>query len=334
LNELEFRTTATFFLRDLFQQCSQSKIEIEPHWDIDHLCFRVETEDEYRKFQANFLEFSELLIESPVQGRLISTFELLNPIVFNDRVISLVELPAPKLGKKVKTGFEHIEVVCALSFEELRRKYSHLKIDDKGLNKSFNREFEIELDRASVKFHHSSLASVIRLEQNSKVFQTLMKSELLQSFKDCDPLIAGTFPLGLETESSDIDLLLNSCDLLDIEHRLKSSYQQRSNFRLDKYKVKENPTLICHFDFEGVPFEIFVQSIPTVRQDAQRHFVIEDRILKLGGALFKERVREQRRLGLKTEAAFVKALGFNDPDPFQFLLNFCDSTDKELAKLF
>lgn len=333
LTESEFQNAAEIFLKNLFSQLLDKNIALDSHWDIDHLCYRVETENDYQKMKMDFSRFSDLLIESPVQGRLISTFQLKRQVVFNQRVIALVELPAPKTGKQVKTGFEHIEVVCSLSFEELRKRYANISTDDRGLLKEFNREFEINLDQASVKFHHMSLASVIRFEQNMRAFQALKKSELLRIFRDCDPLVAGTFPLGLEVSDSDIDLLLFSNDLSDLEERLKNSCSQFKNFSLQSLFIKKIPSLICRFEYEDLPFEVFAQPIPTAKQDAQRHLVVEERLLKLGGAALRARVQEQRRLGFKTEAAFINALGLVVSDPFERLLEMSSFSDLELNQI-
>lgn len=167
---------ATEFLSLLLNDLDRYQIYLEPHWDIDHLCYRVPTEERYQELKNVFSAFAELLIESPVNGRLISTYKLDVPIVFHDWMIDLIELPAPKPGKSAPEGFEHIEVVCDTPFSELQQKYKHLNLDVGGLGKLLNQELEIVLGERNIKFHHLSLQSVIWFEARGNVWPAEMES--------------------------------------------------------------------------------------------------------------------------------------------------------------
>ena len=161
----EFHQQAQFFLELLFDDLKNKSVEIPAHWMIDHLCYRVESQERYQELKSQFSEYSELLIESPVGGRLISTFKLKEPVLFRGWSIPLVELPAPKVFKKVQEGFEHIEVVSDLPFSEIEAKYPGMEWDRSGLKKGFNQELEMVLGQRNVKFHHQSLEKVIELEK-------------------------------------------------------------------------------------------------------------------------------------------------------------------------
>lgn len=121
----DFYSHALIFLESLFQQLHEKSVELQSHWNLDHLCFRVNSVERYRHFFKAFHEWSDLLIESEVNGRPISTFKLHDPLNFRSRLIDLVELPAPKAGKVTQEGFEHIEVVCDVSFQEIKHRFSH-----------------------------------------------------------------------------------------------------------------------------------------------------------------------------------------------------------------
>lgn len=165
LTEAALHSEALEFLDLLFEDLKLNGIEILPGWVIDHLCYRTATESDYQSLKYEFLKFSDLLIESPVNGRLISTYQLHKAIQFQGWSIHVVELPSPKKGKVTARGFEHIEVVCDVPFSELTQKYSHLKLDLGGLSKSINQELEIYLGRRNIKFHHMTLFDVIQLEK-------------------------------------------------------------------------------------------------------------------------------------------------------------------------
>lgn len=159
---------AQSFLETVFSRLELEKIEIKKHWNIDHLCFRVCTSEDYLKTSSEFLQFSKLLIESEVNGRLISTFRLNQPIFFKDWVIDVIEVPAPKFGKITKHGFEHFEVVVDLEFEDIIKMYPNVHFDISGLSKELNQELEINFGEYAFKFHHMSLESVIELEKSCK----------------------------------------------------------------------------------------------------------------------------------------------------------------------
>lgn len=320
MKEIDFHDQAQIFLADLFKDMAYADVKLESHWDIDHLCYRSDSTDHYKRLKNEFISFASLLIESEVNGRLISTYKLNKAVKFHSWRIDLVELPAPKLGKVTKAGFEHIEIVCDVPFVELIEKYSHLQLDQKGMSKDYNQELEICLGERNLKFHHSSLASVINLEMNTAVYSAIAKSKILHHFKEYNPLIAGTFPLAINVEGSDVDVLLEVLDFEVLSESLKAHYGHCAGFEITFAEVDSLQTLICHFTFDQVPFEVFAQYKSPVRQTAYRHFLIEERLLKLHGELFREQVLKTRMNGLKTEPAFAEVLKLKG-DPYQALLD-------------
>lgn len=162
--EQTIHSQALQFLEKIYSKIQTNHIELLPHWIIDHLCYRVETIEEYQDYKNLFLQIAKCLVESEVNGRMIATFKLNRPIRFKSYVIDVIEVPAPKKGKLVNTGFEHIEVVCDISFEEIMKQYPSLIFDTSGMTKTYNKELEVNLDGHSLKFHHQSLEDVIREE--------------------------------------------------------------------------------------------------------------------------------------------------------------------------
>jgi predicted metalloenzyme YecM len=316
------------FLQRLFAEIDSSEIDLST-WDIDHICYRTETLPRYHELKTELQTIGTLLTETEVNGRPISTFELARPIEWQHRSIALVELPAPKLSKPTAEGFEHIEVVAPIPLEDLQNQYSNHKLDSRGLSKAFNRELEIELQSGAIKFHNLSLASVVEVEKNQKVFGATVRSGILTLLRPYGPLIAGTFPLGVTTPKSDVDILCATLDPVGLKLLLEKTYSSQEDFQAH-YKLRAGkPVLVVSFKFDGVPFEIFAQEIPSVQQTAYRHFLIEERLLKLGRTTFKEAVMNRRKDGLKTEAAFASALQLNG-DPYISLLALENSSESEL----
>lgn len=333
MNTNLFTQQALSFLNKLAAEIRQTQLVLEPHWNIDHLCFRVSTEAEYQTLKLEFLHFSKLLIESPVNGRLISTYKLHEPIQFLDWQIDVVELPAPKPNSPNLTGFEHIEVVIDVPFAQLIKCNPQIHFDGSAIAKDFNQELKAKLASGTIKFHHLSLESVVRLENNKPVYTALQGLGILRDFHDHDPLIAGTFPLDISTPNSDIDILMCSSNLKATEERLIEKYSPLFGFRVEQTLVDSEPTLLAKFVYDNVPFEIFVQSTSSVRQRGYLHFLVEERLLKLGGHGFLTRLRKLREKGLKTEPAFAQALGLPG-DPFLALLDLQTQSEPALKGVY
>ena len=324
----QFQAEANAFLDRLFQILKENKVDLG-HDEIDHLCYRTNSLDHYQSICQQMTNFSQLLIESPVKGRMISTFKLSTPIEYHGRSIDLVEVPAPKPGKTTVEGFEHIEVVTSQSFSDLKNKYSYLKMDLGGLEKDFNQELEIEFQNCAVKFHHYSLEQVIELEKNQQIANVLGKSQVLKKLKPYSPLVSGTFPLGLGVENSDVDILISSENFQGSEDVLKSEFSKFENFQIQKTSVLGQETWIAGFQVDQVPFEIFWQKIPSHQQSAHRHLIVEARLLKMFGKDLKKKVLNLKKSGLKTEPAFAEALGI-EGDPYEELLKLHAYSEAEL----
>lgn len=330
---VEFQNQAVKFLVQLFDDLEKNSVKLDPNWDVDHLCYRVDSVALYEACKKDFSQFADLLIESDVNGRPIATYKLVHPLQFRNWQIQLVELPAPKKSKPVATGFEHIEVVCDAGFDVLSERFKHLKLDLGGLQKDFNKEFEISLGARNIKFHHLSLESVISLEKNRKVYDALKKSDVLRVFKKYEPLVSGTFPLDIHTPESDIDILMSAVDLMELKGALIEQYGKLNGFDIQKFLFDGAETLTAQFKVDGVPFEIFAQTQKTTAQAAFLHFLIEERLLKLGGKKLKEEIQVLRAKGFKTEPAFAEALKLNG-DCYKELLMLQKKSNQELQMQF
>lgn len=131
----------------------------------DHLCYRVETDERYQEMKTLLGSMATSIGEVPVSGRLISTFELQEPIETGGWVIPWIELPAPKEGSEYKEGLEHAEFVVVKSLDDFRDRHSDLPFNDEGISKIINPELGLKIPGLSVKFHEISLGAVVRLER-------------------------------------------------------------------------------------------------------------------------------------------------------------------------
>jgi len=151
------------FLDILFDKLYNFGIDTD-QYELDHVCYRVTTLDEYIIMKSKFKNISKLLIESPIQGRLISIWKLFEPIKYKDREIYLIELPMVKINSLYTSGWEHCEFVID-NFNDFQDKYSNIQFDTTGLYKTINSDLRLELgNRMNCKFHLQSLESVINLK--------------------------------------------------------------------------------------------------------------------------------------------------------------------------
>ncbi|MEK6554105.1 MAG: DUF4269 domain-containing protein, partial [Bdellovibrionota bacterium] len=163
------------------------------------------------------------------------------------------------------------------------------------------------------------------------VWSALKNSQVLKIFAEFDPLVAGTFPLGIHTKRSDLDIIVLGRDLNVIRDLIKAQ-KSWGAVELKRHRTNDLESLTANFTFEGVPFEIFSQSKDTVKQQAYKHFLIEERLLKYKGPKLAERIRDLRQQGLKTEPAFAVALGLDD-DPYKALLLLENLKPQDLARI-
>ncbi|MEM6697857.1 MAG: VOC family protein [Bacteroidota bacterium] len=156
------------FLNDLFQKIELQNIDIE-HFELDHICYRVETNERYEAMKKELSEIGELLVESEIGGRSIATFHLEEALAFEERKISTLELPAPKPNNRYQEGFEHVEFVISEDFEAFMNRHAHCGFDIKGMTKAINPDVRLGFGEMSVKFHHQRLEEVIEWEKTTKI---------------------------------------------------------------------------------------------------------------------------------------------------------------------
>ena len=157
------------------------------------------------------------------------------------------------------------------------------------------------------------------------------RAGILAALKEFDPHIAGTPPLNLDVPTSDIDILCYAPDPCRFTLAVWKSFGSRQNFRMWQWSGTDRPVLAT-FEAHEWHFEIFGQARPVAEQAGWRHFVIERRLLALGGQSLASAVMAFRRNGLKTEPAFAAALKLAG-DPYQTLLNMDNWTDEALSML-
>jgi hypothetical protein len=161
-------------------------------------------------------------------------------------------------------------------------------------------------------------------EKQKKVYEVLTKNKLFEKLKKYSPILAGTFPIGIDVEGSDLDII---CEVdLTSEHvfldDLMFSKCIPHNKEVEvKYTVLDGEEcVVINFIMEGFRIEIFGQNKPATEQHAYLHMIAEYKILQEKGEDFKQKIIELKKKGIKTEPAF--GLLLNLENPYEDLLKF------------
>jgi hypothetical protein len=147
-----------------------------------------------------------------------------------------------------------------------------------------------------------------------------MLARLLRDLAPFAPTLVGTYPLGLQVDGSDLDIVCTCDDLDAFERALRTSlaFLALAPVRIERLSLAPE-AVVAAFTWDDLPIEIFCQSLPVHEQAGFRHLIVEGRLLVIGGAALREGVRELKRAGAKTEPAFAQILGLAG-DPYAALL--------------
>jgi hypothetical protein len=163
-------------------------------------------------------------------------------------------------------------------------------------------------------------------------YHTLESLQIFELLKTFDPILAGTIPLNIDIPDSDLDIVCDVADVNSFAQKLLDSFGHFDTFCLRHTIVDRLPTVIGKLTSRGFPIEIFGQPCPVPEQQAVRHMVVEERLLRLGVPEVRERIRFLKAQGLKTEPAF--AVIFQLPgDPYQTLLQLAELAEEELVSV-
>ncbi|CAM2008871.1 DUF4269 domain-containing protein [Acanthopleuribacter pedis] len=168
-------------------------------------------------------------------------------------------------------------------------------------------------------------------DRQRAAYQVLRELDVFYKLKAYKPLLAGSYPLDLEVDDSDLDVLCEAANLLDFESKLTAYYGRYPEFRCEALLDGALPTMFASLRCRGVQVEFFAQQIPVRHQVAFRHMEIEERLLRLAGYEAHRAIRVLKGQGIKTEPAFAKYFGL-DGDPYQGLLDLYNKSDDALRE--
>ena len=145
------------------------------------------------------------------------------------------------------------------------------------------------------------------------------------------PVLVGTFPLEIEVEGSDLDIVCRAEDLLEFRCLLEKEFGRFPDFSVKISEEKD--VLTCNFVAEDFPVEVYASAQDPLQGNGYRHMRIEYRLLDLLGGVFREEIIALKRAGAKTEPAFARVLGVAG-DPYRAVLALENWPNDRLKSLY
>jgi len=152
-------------------------------------------------------------------------------------------------------------------------------------------------------------------------YNAMRSIQILEKLSSFTPVLAGTVPINIDTEGSDLDVLCYCEDYQIFKLVVLSEFSDLKHFRFDEFLVRGEKAITANFWHENFEIEIYCQNIPVKRQMAYRHMLIEHYLLSKFGEEFRLRILNLKQQGYKTEPAFAMLLGL-EGDPYLELLRF------------
>jgi hypothetical protein len=161
-------------------------------------------------------------------------------------------------------------------------------------------------------------------ERQKRAYEVLQKYQVFEKLKPYSPVLAGTIPIEIDIESSDLDII---CEV-DLE--FEEDFLDDISFsrliptdvevRIENIIINGEKSIVLNFTLDEFPVDIFGQNKPSIQQNAYRHMVAEHRILQERGEDFKHKIIELKKQGIKTEPAFGLLMELENP--YEDLLKF------------
>jgi hypothetical protein len=156
--------------------------------------------------------------------------------------------------------------------------------------------------------------------RQQQVYHLLQKYSLMETLQPFDPVLAGTIPINIDIENSDLDIICCFADKELFKTITSKVFSSFVGFTLIDTLTNGQETIVINFDLEGWPIEVFGQYVPSREQNAYRHMLAEYELLQHYGEAFRQQIISLKNQGYKTEPAFAKALGIKG-NPYEALLD-------------
>lgn len=168
--------------------------------------------------------------------------------------------------------------------------------------------------------------------KQQELFHDLEEWKILKCLHGFKPTLAGTIPLDIDTDTSDVDILVKFNIPAHLQKICYAKFRNLPNYSFSEKTIALRVTLVCRFQTKKFQYEIFGQSVEPTEQYAWIHLMVENRFLTLADSSFREEIRNLKRQGMKTEPAFCKLLDLKG-DPYKTLIQWNQKTEDQFREL-
>jgi hypothetical protein len=158
-------------------------------------------------------------------------------------------------------------------------------------------------------------------ERQKKAYAVLTEGKIFDDLRKYNPILTGTIPIEIDLPESDLDIICECSDQEEFYQCIVANYSEFADFKIEIKKLNGIESTIASFKLHDFEIEIFGQNVPSFKQDAYRHLLIEYQILREKGAEFREEILKLKSQGLKTEPAFAQLLQLKG-NPYLELLKY------------
>ncbi|RWZ49771.1 DUF4269 domain-containing protein [Halobacillus fulvus] len=151
-------------------------------------------------------------------------------------------------------------------------------------------------------------------------YTAINELRLIQQLKNYQPVLCGTIPLGIDLDTSDLDIIMEVEDLNLFERTIHHLYRNKPAFYMKRTNIRGREVVKANFWFNNFEFELFAQHQPVHQQNAYLHMLIEYKLLQNDPTL-KEKILQLKKQGYTTEEAFCKRLNISG-DPYEGLIRY------------
>ncbi|MGP4071524.1 DUF4269 domain-containing protein [Piscibacillus sp. B03] len=160
----------------------------------------------------------------------------------------------------------------------------------------------------------------MKKDRYKKALERIEQLNILNELSEYNPTLCGTLPIGVDTENSDLDIIMEVKDLEAFREEIEYLYSSYELFRVKEKVIRGCKVVKANFRYGGFEFELFGQNRPVQEQYAYLHMIIEKEILNQQPSL-TQRIKSLKEEGYKTEPAFCKVLELPG-DPYEALIQY------------
>lgn len=157
--------------------------------------------------------------------------------------------------------------------------------------------------------------------RQQQAYNVLINNNIIEKLEGYSLVLAGTIPININIESSDLDILCQYTNVQIFYKLVKTNFEQHRQFKIKQTLINGIETILANFYCNDFEIEIFGQPIPVTQQSGYLHMIAEHQILLKQGEGFRQQIIALKNAGYKTEPAFAKLLDLKG-DPYEALLNY------------